>query len=430
VNWQLTLEQWASPRDAPPLQRRNFLYAQLEGVGISLANAASPFLAVFVARLGATNFQVGLLSALPAFTGLLLALALGRLLQRQRQIIPWYAWGRFLSIIAFAGMALATLVLPARYAIVAILAIWAVSTVPQTVVSICFSLVMNAVAGPNRRYDLLSRRWSLMGLITAIAMAIASPLLAIIRFPLNYQLLFIVLSLGGFIAVYFSLKIKLPEPATRPGPPPMGAARPGLLERLARLPASLRSEPAFAKFTFQRFIYLAGVSLAVPIFPLYYVRVAQASDASIGLIGTSQTLTLLIGYWLWTRLSQRRGSRIVLLTTTLALALFPALTAATSNVALLVALAGASGIFQAGMDLVFFDELMKRVPDGRAPMFIAVDTTAQNLSAVAAPLAGTLLADQIGLGGALIVSAGLRLAACFLFARDRPMAVTPEPAAG
>lgn len=424
MSWHDALERWASPRDAPPLQRRNFLYAQLEGVGISLANAASPFLPVFLARLGATNFQVGLISAMPAFAGLVLAIALGRMLQRQRQIVPWYAWGRFLSIIAFGGMALATLVLPARFAVLAVLAIWAAATVPQTVVSICFSLVMKGVAGPNRRYDLLSRRWSLMGLLTAIALAVASPLLAIIAFPLNYQLLFIVLSLGAFIVVYFSLQIKLPE---LPAPTP-AAARPGLRARLRSLPASLRSEPAFVKFTYQRFIYLAGVSLAVPIFPLYYVRVAHASDASIGVIGTSQTITLLLGYWLWTRLSQRRGSRLVLLSTALALALFPALTAATDNVPLLVILAGASGIFQAGLDLVFFDELMKRVPDDRAPMFIAFDTSAQNLSAVAAPLLGTLLADQVGLGGALLVSAGLRLAACFLFARDRPAAAA-QPAA-
>jgi MFS family permease len=202
-----------------------------------------------------------------------------------------------------------------------------------------------------------------------------------------------------------------------------------LKARLASLPASLRAEPAFVKFTYQRFIYLAGVSLAVPLFPLYYVRIAHASDASIGIIGTSQTITLLLGYWLWTRLSQRRGSRVVLLSTALALALFPALTAATSNVALLVFLAGAAGIFQAGLDLVFFDELMKRVPEDRAPMFMAFDTTAQNLSAVAAPLLGTLLADKIGLGGALLVSAGLRLAACFLFARDRPLPAARQPAA-
>src|SRR6188508_2638418 len=103
LSWHAMLEQWASPRDAPAPQRSNFLYAQLEGIGISLANTASPFLAVFLARLGASNFEVGLLSAMPAFTGLVLAIALGRMLQRQRQIVPWYAWGRFLSIIAFTG---------------------------------------------------------------------------------------------------------------------------------------------------------------------------------------------------------------------------------------------------------------------------------------------------------------------------------------
>ena len=156
------------------------------------------------------------------------------------------------------------------------------------------------------------------------------------------------------------------------------------------------------------------------------MRVAHASDAAIGLITTVQTLTLLIGYRLWTRLSQRRGSRPVLLLTTLALAAYPALAAATQQVGVLALLAGLAGIFQAGFDLVFFDELMKRVPAGQAPLFVSFDQSAQNLAAVAAPLIGTLLADRLGLGGALLVSAGLRLIAFILFARG---SATPEAAA-
>jgi len=179
----------------------------------------------------------------------------------------------------------------------------------------------------------------------------------------------------------------------------------------------LRSEPAFVSIASKRFLYMAGVTLAVPIVPLYYVRVAHANDAAIGLITTVQTLTLLIGYRLWTRLSQRRGSRPVLLLTTLALAAYPALAAATRQVSVLALLAGLAGIFQAGFDLVFFDELMKRVPAGQAPLFVSFDQSAQNLAAVAAPLVGTLLADRLGLGGALLVSAGLRLIAFVLFAR-------------
>ena len=427
MSWLLTMQRWAAPRDAAPLQQRNFLYVQLEGLGVSLANALTPFLPVFVARLGASNFEVGLLSSMPAFTGLVLAIAIGRLLQGQQKIVPWYAWARGLSILAFAAMALLTMVVPARYAVLAVLAIWAVSTLPQTVVSICFSLVMDGVAGPKRRYDLLSRRWSLMGLVTAVLVFLTGQVLARLGFPINFQAVFIVLSLGGVVSWYFSRKLDLPThtPPVRQA----GVVRRPVLSRLAGLSARLRAEPAFARFTAQRFIYLAGVSLAAPIFPLYYVRVMRASDASIGLISMSQTLTLLIGYRLWTRVSQRRGARTVLLLTTLMLALYPALTAATASVGLMVVLAGAAGIFQAGLDLVFFDELMKRVPASQAPLFISFDTSAQNLSAVAAPLLGTLLADRIGLGGALLVSAAIRLVACFLFARGRPLAEAAETAA-
>ena len=191
-----------------------------------------------------------------------------------------------------------------------------------------------------------------------------------------------------------------------------------------RRPAA--SEPAFVSIASKRFLYRAGVALAAPIVPLYYVRVAHADDAAIGLITTAQTLTLLIGYRLWTRVSQRYGSRPVLLMTTLALAAYPALASATRQVPVLALLAGLAGIFQAGFDLVFFDELMRRVPTGQAPLFVSFDQSAQNLAAVTGPLVGTLLADHLGLGGALLVSTGLRLAAFMLFARG---SAAPEPAA-
>jgi len=127
----------------------------------------------------------------------------------------------------------------------------------------------------------------------------------------------------------------------------------------------------------------------------------------------------------WTRLSERRGARPVLLLTTLALAIYPALMAATRQVPLIALLAALAGIFQGGFDLVFFDELMKRVPGDQAPLFVSFDQSAQNLAAMVAPLVGTLLADHLGLGGALLASAALRLVGFALFVRS---AASPEPA--
>ena len=48
--------------------------------------------------------------------------------------------------------------------------------------------------------------------------------------------------------------------------------------------------------------------------------------------------------------------------------------------------------------------------------FVSLAQSMQYFAAVVSPLAGTLLADRIGLGGALLVSAGLRLIGVGLFA--------------
>ncbi len=383
---------------------------QLEGTGVALANAAAPFLPVFLVRLGATNFQVGLLSAMPAFTGLLLSVAVGSWLLSQHSVAPWYARTRTLSILAYGLTGIITLLLPPSLAVPTVLIIWALATLPQVIVNITFSVVMNAVAGPKLRYDLLGRRWSMMGLITAVGIAVTGQVLERVRFPFNYQIAFMVLSLGGLVSLFFAARLRLPDYSIQNAPP--HSAR----DQWRAFGSLLRGQPAFVSVASKRFLYMAGVTLAGPIIPLYYVRVAHADDGAIGLITTVQTLTLLIGYRLWTRLSQRRGSRAVLLLTTLALAVYPALMASTRQVVVIAVLAGLAGIFQAGFDLVFFDELMKRVPAGQAPLFVSFDQSAQNLAAVTAPLVGTLLADRLGLGGALIVSGGLRFAAFILFA--------------
>jgi len=399
-----------APEDASPVQRRNFLNVQIDGIGVGIVSAAGPFLPVFLTRLGATNLQVGLLTAMPSFTGLLFAILIGRFLQSQRQIVPWFSSARLLVFSSYALTGLVTLVVPREYAIPAVLLIWAVATLPQTIVNVSFSVVMNAVAGPKGRYELMSRRWTILGLTTAITVAIVGQTLDRLQFPINYQIVFIGLSLGGFISYYFSSHIELPD-----AKPLLREAGRSLSQRVTDYINLIRSQPPFIAFVSKRFVHSFGVSLAAPLFPIYLVRVVQATDAWIGIIGTTQTAIMLIGYWLWTRQSKTRGSRFVLLATTFGLSLYPALVAATRQVELLVLWAALVGIFQAGLDLVFFDELMRTVPPDYSATFVSLAQSLQHLSAVTAPLVGTFLADQIGISGALLVSAGLRFAGFLLF---------------
>jgi hypothetical protein len=404
----------AAPIGVSRVQRRNFINVQLDAIGVGLANAASPFLPVFLAKLGGTNFQIGLLTAMPAVTGLFLSIAVGGYLQNHRNLVSWFSWSRFISISGYAFTGLAAFFVPREYLIPAVLLIWGLVTLPQTVVSVSFTVVMNAVAGPAHRYELMSRRWSILGFVTAIIVMLVGQVLDSIGFPLNYQLVFIALSVGGLISYIFSHQIKLPE--TELEEDRTGST---LKQRYAHYKDLMLSHGDFLRFTAKQFVFLSGTMLSVPLFPLYYVRVVNASNAWIGIINTSQTAVLLVGYFLWTRGSKLRGSRFVLLWTTLGLAFYPALVAATQQVFLIAILAGIAGIFQAGLNLVFFDELMKTVPPKQSATFVSIAQSLQYLPAIVAPLFGSLLANWIGIGGALLVSGALRLLGFVLFASGK-----------
>jgi hypothetical protein len=412
-----TLEPTLAGKVEPvDIQDRNKRYVQIDAIGVGTASAAAPFLPVFLTRLGATAVQIGLLTSMPGFTGLVLALWVGRFLQRQRNVVPWFSLSRLMVISAYALTGIVPFFVPDNILIYVILFIWALATLPQTMVAVGFSVVMNAVSGPEGRYELMSRRWSILGITTAITVAIAGQILDRIGFHLNYQVVFIGLSLGGLISYYFSSRIQIPD--TDPVPvSPKGS----IISSVREYYHLINQEPAFVSFTLKRFVYLFGITLATPLFPLYFVRELNASDAWIGFLYTVQTAVLVVVYFFWTRMSRKRGSRFVLLATTFSVALYPGLVALTDNQTLILILASIAGIFQAGIDLVFFDELMKTIPPRYSPTFVSLAQSITYLAAILAPLVGTYLSVHIGLTGALLISTAVRFIGFILFYRqDRP----------
>jgi hypothetical protein len=400
-----------APPDVKGVQRENFKRVQIDGVAIGLANAASPFLSVFLTRLEATALQISLLTSMPAVAGFLFALPVGRFLQFRRNVVPWYSASRLLVVSCFAATGIAPFIVPEQYLIPAILAIWAFATLPQTLVNVGFSVVMNAVAGPTHRYDLMSRRWSILGMTTAISVAVVGQILELFRFPVNYQVVFMGLSMAGLVSFYFSSRIELPAnhpPASLPGLKPR--------ERFSELVKLVIAQKAFVNFSIKRFVYLSGISLAIPLFPIYFVREVKATDAQIGLITTSAAFVMVLGYSFWTRKSRSRGSRFVLLATSLGLSLYPLLVSQTQLVPLIFLLAGLAGFFQAGLDLVFFDELMKTVPAEYSATFVSLAQSLTYLSSIVSPLIGSYLATTIGITWALVISAAIRLVGFLLFA--------------
>jgi MFS family permease len=403
----------AAPASVTAVQRKNFQNVQIDAIGVGLASAAAPFLPVYLTRLGATNLQVSLLTMMPAFTGLLFSLVAGRFLEGRRNVVPWFSLARLFVISSYALTGILTALVPLGYAVETVLFVWALATIPQTLVAISFSVVMNAVAGSEGRYALMSRRWSILGLTASITTMAVGQFLNLVDFPLNYQLVFVGLAVGGLVSYYFSSHIAIPDTARVPRT--VGLTAP---QRLKGQMERIRNEKPFVSFVSKRFVFLSGVSFSAPLFPIYFVREAQLTDGWIGVISSVQTAVLLVGYILWARYGRRRGSRFVLVRTTLGLALYPALVATTDVPVMIAVFAGLAGIFQAGLDLVFFDELMKTVPEGQSATFVSVAQSVAYFSALVMPLLSTLVARQIGVAGALVVSSLIRGLGFALFTMD------------
>lgn len=418
----MNLFQWFSAPDSSSItNKRNFVNVQIDAIGVGLANAASPFLPVFLARLGAGSFEVSLLSTMPAVAGFILAIPLGRLLQQQRDIVPWFSVSRLMVLSSYGLAGLVGFIIPQSDLIASILWIFALVTLPQTILSITFSVVMNAVAGPTGRFELMTRRWSILGFTTALTVFLIGQILDIeyITFPLNYQLAFIALSIGGLISYYFSSRIDIPKSA--PPPPEKGVSIKRNIQTYVNL---IGSQKPFVSFVVKRFVYTSGIYLAVPLLPIYFVRDVNATDGWIATINTSQTAVMILGYFFWIRQSRLRGSRWVLLASTFGLAFYPILVALTRQVWLIALYAGFSGFFLAGLNLIFFDELMRKVPVEYSATFVSVAQSLEYFAMMLAPLLASTLDGLIGASITLIISGLIRLISFSLFAFEK---TKPEP---
>ncbi|MEI6289471.1 MAG: MFS transporter [Chloroflexota bacterium] len=392
------------------ITRRNKKNVLYDAIGVSIASVAAPFLPVFLTRLGASNFQVGLLSSMPVVTGFFLAIILGRFLQTRKNIIPWYSVTRLLVISCYTLTGMSIIFLPGKYSIIATLIIWAAATIPSTALGVLFSVVMNHVAGPDGRYALLSRRWAIFGLTGVIFTFFVTRMIDLIKFPNNYAVMFIILSFGGLLSYYFSNRIVLPDQKNNRQ---IDDTKP--INSIQNYIGLLKKTPAFTSFSIKSFVYISAVTLAAPIMPLYFVHNLKATDSEIGMITMIMTSGLLVGYFFWPWISKKQGGRFILLTTAAGMVLYPALTANTQQVKWIYLFSGVAGIFQAGLDLVFFDELMKTVPPEFSATFVSISQSLTYFATITEPILGTFLADKIGLGGALLFSAGLRLIGFLLF---------------
>lgn len=417
-------EPSAASASAQAVRVWNWRRVQLDSAFIGVVNASGTFLPVFLLRLGASANDVGLLTALPALTAFALAIPLGRWLQRRRNIVPWYSRLRLVAWSSYAVMAAAAALLPREAAIPVLLAVWALASLPSTAALVGFPMVMDGAAGPGGRFDLLGRRWAIAGVIAAIAVALGGQLLSAFPFPVNFEILLVIVSLAGLGSFLQSSRLVIPDQL----PLPRGPSTPARV-RVAGLWRLIVANRPFIRFEARGFVYVASIGLTMPVLPLFYVHEVGASDAWIGVIGSAGSAGSVLGYLVARQLARRRGATMALLPSLLVAALAPALLSAIGWLPAVAAIAFVSGVAGAGAQLALFDQMMRTIPGEHGVTFSSVDQSLSNAAIMIAPVVGGLLTVALGIRETLLVVAIVGLVALILFALDARQRPTPPDGA-
>lgn len=357
---------------------------RFESIAVGVVNAAYQFVAVLVTRLGGSPLEIALLTAMPYAGAVFLAIPVGHHLQSKPGVVRWYSRSRLLTSLPYGATAIAVQA-PAPWTITAILVVWAFYSVPGVVTSVTLPMIMDGLAGPRGRLALMGLRWSTQVLVTGISVLVIGQILSITSFPLGYQIVLAFATVAGMIGAWLASNYQIPPPKIAES-----------IEDGPRWDAVLRSTwhaVDFRRFLLCELVYLGGVRLAIPLVPIYFVRVLGATDASIGLIATMQAFAQMAGYLIWPRASAKWGIWVVPMVVLPVAAAYPALLAQSERLEVVAILATLAALFTAGVDLVLFDQMLRTAPSHGRAAFVAVHVTVGNATQILAPLIGAAIAS-------------------------------------
>jgi len=402
------LKRWWGRRGAGPTGKatRNERLLYVESIFQALADAGIfSFWGVFLVRLGAPEWLVGLWASLPALSAIVVALPAGAFVQRRSNLVKLANWGRMIFRCVTACFCFLPY-LSASIAPYVMVGARTLLSVPSSVVNVSVTTIWGRAIPPERRPRMLSTRWAINGLFAAGLGYVFGQWLDWAAYPLNYQVLFLSGLVAGLGSVLVMSKLRL-DPVEAP------KERPKLV--LKEIPALIGAEPKFLSYVIAAFIFRLGLHLPMALYSIYQVRVLGCSDAWIGTLLTVQRLVGVASYALMARYSSRPNVHRWLWLSCVGAALYPLAYALSSTPTMLLMPAVAGGIFGSAMNVFLTDKLFEVSPADNRPAFVAVNSLLANVAAFVAPVAGTAILGAASIHVAFYISVVLRAAGGLAF---------------
>lgn len=406
--------------EAQRILRRNVRYSNRNGVMAALAaNMVSPFLGIYALSLGATNFQIGLMSSLPAFMSLLCAIPGGNLLDRtehkQRAAFATVAAARaFFVVYALAPMLRET---AQAWFLVGVVAL---TNLPATLSGVAMQSLIAEAFGPRARARALAMRMRLVSLVGVVPLLITGKLLDVIRYPIGYQIMFALAFAVGLVEAYMLLRLVELPPDAQPAPGALGTsiatsraqggARAGFRQIIA--------DGDFRHFELAAFVLYFGWAMGGPLFTRYRVTIMGANNAWISVYAVVESLAAVVAVAYWARLGEQRGSRNVLWWCAAGVSGNVWTLAMIIQLPLGMITSAWAGVFNCGTNLLLLNSLLEIAPPEKRATYLAYHATVINVAQLAGPMLSVALMEGIGIRPALVIAGAVRACGGLLFLRS------------
>ncbi len=386
------------------------LYFDMAWFGV-LSGAAINFLNVYATRIGATGFQIGLLSAMSAIVSLIFAIPTGRWLETRTRGRAVF-WTSVFYRIGFLLYVPLPWLLNAQEQIWSFIALSLLMGIPLIAFTIGFSTLFAESVPCDWRAHVAGVRNGVLSIMFMTTSILSGYLLDHIVFPLNYQIVFFIGFIGAAMSSYHLHFIKSIQDRNLPGKilPKLVTSSKGSNAGqtwLTAIRVDVWSTPYRSTLLVMLGFHLAQY-LAVPIFPIYFVRQLKLTDQNLG-IGTALFyLTVLLGSTQLNRMVSCIGNKNVTGWGVVGMALYPLLIAISNQVWQYYSISIIGGLAWALAGGALANYVIENCPENDRPTHLAWYNIILSASVLAGSLLGPTIAESISLPVALIVFGFMR----------------------
>ncbi|MEH7492110.1 MFS transporter [Neobacillus niacini] len=381
-------------------EKISIYHGMVSTIAINLASNFYPIFAISI--LGATNYQVGLISSLPPLIALLMTIPAAILLNRlqsQKKTVAMAVLGARLLFLLLIGVVYIT----SSYQAWVFLIIIAFMNVPATIANIGWQTLISGMIKDERRGSFFSDRNRLLtiaGMISTLIIGI------FMKNQTNnataYQWLFFTALLCGLLEVFFLMKHNETVQAVT-------------TTKKSSMDWSIFKDHGYKWFLIAALCFNFTWQMSWGIFNIYHVRIAEATILWISIFSVACQLVQIFTFPLWKKWAEARSNTLTLVWAALGMALVPFLTVLSTNLFYLTCVQALSGFFISGVVLLLFNLLLEQSPEETRTYCITSYNILLSFVAFLAPQIGIMLLEGLGIQKSMELNSFMRIGSAFVF---------------